>query len=214
MPTIAIIDDRRDHRETVLRLVETFLPGDTWSVVACPPLADLQDYPAWLIEHGVATLLLDEKLQEEVEDDPVTYEGHDLIEYLRQRHPTLPIFVVTAYQTDPDLNARFGEVEGIISRDSLAERAEEYVARFVRAGSRFWEEHEQELAQLGNVASAIARGEATETQIDQARALQAKLGLSFRITEVQKRAEWLQELDGLLRRLEDFRREAEEHDQE
>jgi hypothetical protein len=49
MPTIAIIDDRKDHHITAKRLIDAGVLGDWDSKLG---LYGLEEYPSWLIENG------------------------------------------------------------------------------------------------------------------------------------------------------------------
>src|SRR5258708_32416874 len=104
MAAIAVIDARLDHRVTVQRHVTANLTTPGWECLAPSPLANLGDYPAWLWEHDVAVLILDERLREVGGPAGIDYEGHELVEYLRQRLPTFPMFVVTSFENDAELD--------------------------------------------------------------------------------------------------------------
>src|SRR5687768_16576898 len=117
MPTIGIIDDRADHRETVRRTIELRLRRfQGWAAVDSEPLAAVTDYPSWIAENDVAVLVLDERLTESrrVRDVTVNYNGHHVVQFLRTTYRDLPIYVVTAYPDDTDLRRHLAAVDDII----------------------------------------------------------------------------------------------------
>jgi CheY-like chemotaxis protein len=203
MPTIAIIDDRKDHRSTIKRLVDTELLGD-WDSSEVAPLADLEDYPSWLTENEVAVILLDERLNEQRTKGKnlSNYEGHHLVEFIRQHLPTLPIFVITSYPDDQELKKKFKDVEEIIVRQEFARKAAEYVPRFLRSGQRYLEAFHKELRELADSADKIARGKATKGDIERVKAIQAKIGMIFPCDSLKNRCEWTDELESNLKKLE------------
>jgi hypothetical protein len=203
VPSIAIIDDREDTRTTVARLLRIGLRGESWSIVESAPFEDIREYPAWFVEHEVAAVVLDERLRE---SGIVGYEGHDLIEFIRARWPTLPLFVVTAHTDDPGLSARFGSVEQVINRVEFGKRSKEYAARLSRAAARFTQEHEENLAKLGGLARKIAEGEATPADIAEAEAIRVQLGIQFDVEEAKSRAEGLDEFGRRVAEYERLRR--------
>lgn len=203
MPTIAIIDDRKDHRSTIKRLVDTELLGD-WDSSEVAPLPDLEDYPSWLTENEVAVILLDERLNEQKTKGKAlpNYEGHHLVEFIRQHLPTLPIFVITSYPDDQELKKKFKDVEEIIVRQEFAKKADEYVPRFLRSGQRYLEAFHKELRELSDSADKIARGKATKGDIEKVKAIQAKIGMIFPCDSLKSRCEWTDELESNLKKLE------------
>ncbi len=205
MPTIAIIDDREDMRSTIERLVDSELLGD-WDSIEVAPLSDLEDYPSWLMENEVAVILLDERLNEQKTKGKAlpNYEGHHLVEFLRKHLPTLPIFVITSYPDDEELKKKFKDVEEIIVRQQFAERADEYVPRFLRSGQRYLEAFHKELAELSNSADKIAKGKATGKDIEKLRAIQAKIGMMFPYDIIKSRCEWTNELEAKLGKLQEL----------
>ena len=114
MSIIGIVDDRDDVRTIMLDTVELAL-SDGWEAIAIPPLSSLDSYPSWISQEEIVVLLIDERLNEVANvNGAVDYEGHDLVDYMRQHMPEFPIFVVTSYKENaPDLDERFKDVEDI-----------------------------------------------------------------------------------------------------
>jgi len=213
MPAIAVIDDRQPIRETLRELLALKIEDEEgWDVVDVAPLRSLAEYPGWIDEASVAVVLTDERLHEGAEADagePVEYNGHDLVDFLRPRYPSLPIYVVTAYPFEESLNTRFGSVEDVIIKGDLTEKAGEYAERFVRAGSKFFEEHQAELERLASLSRATALGEATAEEIAEMRALQQRLGMPFDATTLD-RSQWIGAFEKAIADLERVEKQLQE----
>jgi CheY-like chemotaxis protein len=182
MPSIAIIDDRQEQRDTIKLNVE-YLKEDGWNILDISPLPELADYPSWIGENNVAVILLDERLNEQASSN---YQGHDLVAYIRKRLPTLPIFIITSYSQDPDLLDKFKDVEEILQREVFTKKAEEYVPRFMRAGQRFVEVFEKDLSELSDKATRIAKGSATLEDVERVKAIQSKMDIAYSDTLYDK----------------------------
>lgn len=211
MPTIGIVDDRDDVREIMWDNVRLALPNE-WEVIAISPWESLEHYPSWVNQHEITVLVIDEKLNELLTNagTAVSYEGHDLVDYMRQYMPEFPIFVVTSYPNDPDLQERFKYVEDIIERNKFYDRSEDYIPRLTRAGQRYLQVYEGELAELADFARKSAIGEpiSVEEQ-ERARAIQTKLVSTFPIENITSRSEWLSQMEQLIEKLELLKNDIE-----
>lgn len=214
MPAIGIVDDRPEMRETIRRTLQRGLTEhEGWQAIDVPPFVDLAEYPGWIAANEITVMLTDERLHEVVEPGggrAANYDGHQLVDFLRERFPVLPIFVVTAYPRDESVQQRFGSVEDVINKDDFSEHARDYTRRFVRVGGSFFTEHRSELERLSELSRLIATGEATREEMGEARALQEHLGLPLAnempsrsdwVTALEEKAEKLEELDQAIRRL-------------
>jgi DNA-binding NtrC family response regulator len=175
MPSIAIIDDRKGMRDTV-RLNVAAEIEDGWDIIDIEPLPYLADYPSWIDEKNVAVILLDERLNDQSASN---YQGHDLVTYIRKRLPTLPIFIITSYASDDEIQEKFKDVEEILQREDFTQYAEKYVPRFTRAGQRFVEVFENELSELSDKARKIAKGDATPEDIKRVKAIQSRMDIAY-----------------------------------
>jgi len=212
MPVIGIVDDRDEDLEQLKTALELESP-DKWEAIPQSPFPELRDYISWITENKVATLLVDEKL-DEVSPNPdfgaVSYRGHDLVDFLRARLPTLPIFIVTGYSTEPELIHRFGEVEGMIDKIEFHKNAEAYTQRITRAGQRFLDTFEAELATLSDFAFKSATGQQVTAEENQrAKAIQSQIGTAFPIDDISDRSQWLGEMEKAVRELEKLKDEME-----
>lgn len=210
MPAIALVDDRRNQRETAALLIRRRLP-EGWQVLDHDPLPTLDQYLPWIAEEEIKAIVLDERLHEEVNLQPadVGYDGHDVVEFLRAHMPSFPIFVLTSFPRDDDIQARFGKVEEIIDRREFASRADAYTERMVRSAVRFTEEFEGELSRLGELAATIAQGSASAAEVQEAEAIRTKLSIAFPMKPLTDRDAWLKELEGTIGALEKIVNEAE-----
>lgn len=210
MPNIVIIDDRKDHRETLKAILDVQLI-EGWKSIDINPLPTLEDYPSWIAENDISVILLDERLDEQIEAKTADYRGHDFVDFIRGGFPTLPIYVITSYPNDDDLKKRFRDVEEILPRSKFSERAEDYVPRIIRAGQKFLETYQKELAELSDKANKIAKGEATKEDIEKAKAIRLKIGCAFPSATYSEHSELLAKLDKKLKELEKLKEEVKKH---
>ncbi len=211
MPNIAIVDDRHDPRVTLRRRIGLNLPVE-WAVIDTHPLESLSDYPAWIVEHEVATLVLDERLQEQMNDSEghAYYDGHEVVVYLRQRLPTLPIFFVTSYPEVSEVEEQYGKVEGVFPRrDFFDSRADKLIERLVRSGQKYVEVYERELADLAEISRRLATSTASDEDRSRADAIRSKLNIAFTGEAISDRAAWLDEMNKRLGELEGLHAEIE-----
>jgi FixJ family two-component response regulator len=207
MPTIAIVDDRLDHRTTLKRRLDSELIDD-WNSIAIEPFAQVEDYPCWFTENDIGVLLLDERLNEQT----VTckYNGHELVEFLRSYMPTFPIFVITSYPDDEELRKKFKDVEAVIERKVFSKDAADYVPRIIRSAQKYFETFQDELAKLSDLARKVAQGIAGKEDFKELKAIQTKLGLSFPLASFNSRNEWLNEFECKLDELKKLSDEIKE----
>jgi hypothetical protein len=210
MPNIGVIDDREDLRTTLVANIRLELEEEEethWRVQEASPLESIEEYPAWIHENEIATLVVDERLAEQ--GPGVTYAGHDVVEYLRKRLPTLPIFVVTSH-ADEVLDEAKKDVEAIVPRDQFTDEPAIYVTRMVRAGRKYVEEFERELAELSAISRRIVAGDATGVEIRRADAIREELARSPDERDALTRVEWLEKVGHELEKLEELKNEIEE----
>lgn len=201
MPVIGIVDDRDDARDTLKERIGLEL-ADEWSCIDIPPFADINDYPGWIHYEEIAVLIIDEKLNEEPTKGNINvdYYGHDLVSFLRTQMPTLPIFVVTSYESDEELLKRYADVEGIFKREVFIKDAEKEVPRLLRVAQKYLEAHEKELAILGELSEKAAKGKITDKEKARLKAVQEKIGLAFNY--ISDRSDWAATLDSEISEIE------------
>jgi len=183
MSTILIVDDRATERQTIVDLVRYSLPeGSTWTARGIAPLVTIDEYRTFITEEDVSVIVLDEKLQEQVSEltgEAVTYNGHELVNFLRPRFPDLPIFVVTAYDEEDDLQSAASDVESILSRNEFNKSPEIHTARMIRSGHRFAEALQSDLNLVSEISHKLAVGKATDEEIKKMTSIREKLSLPF-----------------------------------
>ncbi len=212
MSVIGIVDDRDDVRAIMIDNVRLALP-DGWEAIDIPPWNTLDNYPSWISQEEIVALIIDERLNEVANaNGAVDYEGHDLVDYMRQHMPEFPIFVVTSYKEDaPELGERFKDVEDIIERNNFYERSGDYIPRIIRAGQRYLQTFEQELAELADFAKRSAAGEDISTgEYERAKAIQTKIETAFPIENIASRGEWLSQMEQLIAELETLKTDIEQ----
>ncbi|VAW35541.1 hypothetical protein MNBD_CHLOROFLEXI01-3445 [hydrothermal vent metagenome] len=212
MSVIGIVDDRDDVRAIMLDNVRLALP-DGWEAIDISPWNSLDNYPSWISQEEIVALIIDERLNEVANaSGAVDYEGHDLVDYMRQHMPEFPIFVVTSYKEDAlELGERFKDVEDIIERNQFYERSSDYIPRIIRAGQRYLQTFERELAELGDFAKKSAIGEDSSTEEhERAKAIQTKIETAFPIENIASRGELLSQMEQLIAELETLKTDIEQ----
>jgi CheY-like chemotaxis protein len=202
MNNIAIVDDRIDNRQTLKRLIESFIEKD-WYVIDLDPFPKLEDYYSFIIEEEISAIVLDERLHEQAcgGNCKVDYNGHNLVEFLRKHFPEFPIFVVTSYPDDDELLEKFKDVEDIIERTKFSKQAEKFVPRITRSAQRFLEAYQRELTELSQIAEKIALGNSSDEDTDKAKAIRAKVGLAIPSESFVINAKTLDEIESKLKEL-------------
>jgi len=211
MAHIAVLDDRAPQRETLVKLIGAVLPGG-WQCIAAPLFQNIKEYPQWLMENDVHVLVADQVLNEQAEEEgsqAVDYKAHDVIFAIRQAFPSFPIYVITSYPDDAELSSHLGDAEGVMTRRELSEKPRAFVARMVRAGSKFAEEHQQDLAALTELSKKVASGTATPDDTKKLHALQATIGLGANTGIQEGRGDVLEAVEKKLDDLDELRGEIE-----
>jgi hypothetical protein len=175
VPTIAILDDRKNDRETITRVVVSTLKKikqtDDWNVVSDEPPAKERDVIHWLDENDATVLVSDWKLNEGAKSQRVVnYEADSLIKEIRAKRPTFPIFVITGFENEA--RAHLKEVENIFSRKEFTKNADNVVPQMIRAGRRRYEEQRGLLTRMDSLARKVAVGSASAKHKAELKSLQ------------------------------------------
>src|ERR1700686_116950 len=175
MPSIAILDDRKNDRETITRVVESTLKklkqGDEWGVVSDEPPAKERDVIHWLDENDATVLVSDWKLNEGAKSERVVnYEADSLIREIRAKRPTFPIFVITGFESEA--RSHLKDVENIFSRKDFTKNAETVVPQMIRAGRRRYEEQRELLTRMDSLARRVAGGSGSAKDKTELKSLQ------------------------------------------
>lgn len=203
MPTIAILDDRKDDRETITRVVVSTLKkmneSDDWNVVSDEPPAKERDVIHWLDENDATVLVSDWKLNEGAKSQRVVnYEADRLIKEIRAKRPTFPIFVITGFESEA--RAHLKEVENIFSRKDFTKNAADVVPQMIRAGRRRYEEQRDLLTRMDSLARRVAVGGASAKTKAELKSLQGYF---------QAELPTLINLDGVLTEFEKTKKKAD-----
>lgn len=207
MAVIGIIDDREDIRTTLKRKIDLSIKKQNlpWITLDISPFAEMKHYISWLKENEVSVLILDERLQEGSHTaENVTYNGSKLIEFIRESLPEFPVFAITNYPKDPDLQQKFPLFDEILGRDEFFKKADEYTIRFTRAGQRFLDTYNSQLTRVSELSKKIALGTADENDLKELEALQEYLNIPFASLIFTNREEWLKLYEEKMKELSDI----------
>jgi len=203
MPNIAIVDDRRDFRRTLKHKIELSLRKlnqSIWSVIDIDPFPIIGDYVSWIQDNDIAILILDEKLQEVATGSKVDYSGSLLIEKIRETLKEFPVFAITSYPNEPDLQSKFPLFDEILERDAFFNKSDEYISRFLRAGQRFLITHYEQLKRLSELSEKIALGTSSNEEKNELKLLQILMALPY--SHLPTREQWLKEYEDKLNELD------------
>ena len=208
MSTILVVDDRPKERAKVVELTRLSIPKNSgWKAEGIDPLPSKDDYPAHIVENNVGVLVLDEKLQEQASAATgvaVQYNGHELVKFLRPYFPELPIFVVTAFDQEYELQNAASEVEGIIPRMQFGKDPKTHTARMIRSGQRFSAAMKEDLIKLAELSKKVAVGAASDEDVHQMNGIREKLALAFPTTDLTYAKDLIPKAEKLLETAQDL----------
>lgn len=203
MPKLAIIDDNRDQRETLRISISLALENreSELDVIDIFPFDSHQEYYDWIVREEVCVLIFDERLHNGRDNarGPVQYDGHDIVGKIRSRFKDIPIYAVTSFSSDSELQAHFSEFDDIIDRAKF--KGEKYADIFIRATNRYLEQNGRELAEFSKLARQIALGNTNIEDSKRLEALQQKLMLPYS-PDLTDRQSWIREYGEQLDQLE------------
>jgi len=206
---IAIVDDSPDQRDTYKKRLSLFLQqkGSMLEVIDTYPFTDVNQYFDWIIAEDIIALIFDEKLHNESQSGrtPVNYNGSSIVLKIRERFKDIPIFTLTNYPDDSDLQLVFSEYECILSKKDFTEK---HVDIILRACQRYLNENQKELSQFDELSKKIASGKAQGDDINILQALQLKLQIPF-TSDLKDREDWLKEYEKQITALEQIKKEIE-----
>ena len=206
MATIGIVDDREQDRRLIAEIISLGTAEDGWDIVDNAPLPSLLDYPTWITENEISVLVIDEIFDALINGKAVKYQGHDIISFVRERMPSLPIFVITAYQNEDLLRARYKHVEEIIPRIDFSKKPEDFIPRIIRSAQNFLSVYEAELNELSDFAQKAALGtDIDSAELSRVEAIRQHLGIAFPIESISNINDWIKEASDLADKLEKLR---------
>lgn len=212
MPTIAIVDDETRYRNSDVNGLTRKLPKG-WSAIGTAPLERLTDYPSWIAANDVAVLIVDEELGNRAATPTghVRYKGHDLVQSLRARNKTLPIYFLTNYANQNPVKAQIPAVEGVFDKKLFRRDRDAYVKRLIRRGKDYFNSVKDQLADLHMLSLKIAQGDATAKEKRDAKAIQTSLELPLLTESFNTRSEWLSDYQEKVKEFEELKKEVQKY---
>ncbi|MBX3282444.1 MAG: hypothetical protein KF756_08205 [Acidobacteria bacterium] len=207
---IGIIDDSKDYRDSFVEDFEDLdsanfkLDKEDWQVAVTAPLPDINEYPDWILENDLTAVILDEKLQ----NGGVTYGGHEVLELIKGKFP-LPVFVVTEYKDDPDLETQFEKATDIIGKPEWARERTRFAGRVLSSAKDYSDVYVSKHIEMDALADKAAKDEANEDEIKKLEALRDQIQLPL-MKEDATREEVLNEFESSVNLLEDLIIKAKE----
>ncbi len=212
MPQIAIIDDNADQSSTLKKTLDHYLKifKSNFTTITQFPFQQVESYFDFIESNDICVLILDERLNDQSngESGPVSYKGNELVTELRKRLKDFPIFMVTTYAPDDDLNSKFSEFEYILTRKEITEDEDGgkmYTPIIVRSGQRYLDSNTKELSEFNELTKAVAAGDDDLQKLERLKALQVKLELPT--TGFNDRKAWLDQYQVHIADLESLKEE-------
>jgi CheY-like chemotaxis protein len=204
-----IVDDNTQHSELVKENLELEFQklGVSYNIATIFPFQTFEEYFTYISENNVCLIILDEKLNDQPDSrgNNVNYLGHNLVTILREREKDIPIYTVTNFSTNDDVQGAFQEYDHIISRRDFIEHTDKYVPMMIRASSKFVDRHSETLSELSKLSEEIASGNTSGEKYKRVLALQAALQLP--LIGFDDRLSWLNEYENQINELEEIRKE-------
>lgn len=139
-PIIYFIDDQASQRK-MLEWDLRDLFGAGYQVISLPLHERKDDYHQYLDGTAVIGLLIDQRLNETGE--VTSYTGVDLARHLRGTYPELPIYIVTGYDPDEQINGpESGSADAVVHKSELradSPKATSFKQRLLRQAGRYKE---------------------------------------------------------------------------
>lgn len=210
MQNFLIVDDNKEQSETVQGNIELELIKlgvNDIGVICLLPFEKPEEYFSFIEDNNVKVLILDEKLNDQPNEQgkPVDYLGHNLVTVIRERYKDLPIYTITNYSKDSDVQNVFSEYDQVISRKDFYDSSEKYVPVMVRASSKFVDRYTHVLSELTKLSQEIASGDKSQDKMERLRALQTAVELP--LLGFNDRLNWLNEYDQQLNELKSIQQE-------
>lgn len=214
MSNIAIIDDNKEQSGTLATTINHYLRelNSDLGVITQTPFHDENDFFSFIHDNDVCVLILDEKLNVVAEDGntPVDYLGNQLVEKLRKKLKDFPIFMISNYIQDEELQAKFDQFDNMFTRSDLTENEDgkKFIPIIIRSAQRFLKSNNAELSEFNQLTQEIASGDTDQTKMERLRALQVKLQIPF--AAFDDRAGWLDKYQEHIAELEALEKELKE----
>jgi len=181
MNNIGLIDDRRDQRETTETLLNRSLRDTGWRCISIEPFSNLDQYFSWINEHEIAGLIVDEKLNESQlsSGGNAGYDGHTLVRHIRQHIPDFPVYSITSYKDDPNLQDNIFNFENIFDRTEFQDKKDQITKIILRGCQKFTKEHQNHLSRISELSTKNAISELTEEELSEIKSIQTYLSISL-----------------------------------
>ncbi len=210
MQNFLIVDDNKEQSETVQSHIQYELEklhAIDFGVICIFPFEKVEEYFDFMNDSNICVLIVDEKLNDQSNEqgETVDYLGHNLVTVIRERNKDLPIYTITNYSDDSDVQGALSEYDQIISRKNFYNTPEKYVAVMFRAASKFVDRYTNILSELTKLSQEIASGDNSSEKRERIKALQTALELP--LLGFDDRLNWLNEYEQQLSELKILREE-------
>ncbi|MCI0541988.1 MAG: hypothetical protein L0Z50_42875 [Verrucomicrobiales bacterium] len=128
-----LVDEKEEARWANAPLLQRLLDSPDIKVEAIAPFPQFAQFDELLKNPNLGGFFIDQKMRGGAS---VSYNGIELAGHLRSRHPKLPIYILTGYPPDDELNSGAYRVEDIVDKEDIevrtSEKAQTLKARILR----------------------------------------------------------------------------------
>ncbi|MFN1217142.1 hypothetical protein ACKW6Q_09160 [Chryseobacterium kwangjuense] len=207
MYNLGLIDDRETSREALKLSIKRPMIGKGWDVIDTPPFAEVSDYINWINENEISVIVIDEKLN----DQATSCLGHDVVKYLKTFFNDIPIFCITAYPREENLNSVYDLYYLIISKSDFEAKRDEYVNLMIKSGEDFYKEFNDKKNKISELSIKKANNEIIAGEEKELSNLQEFIKNHFGSDNNETLDSWLQEFSQGIKDYELIAEEIKKH---
>lgn len=207
-PIIFVIDDQLTQRQMLQWDLRDLFEGE-YEIVPLEALEQMDGYYKLLDHPDVLGLLIDQRLNEP--GISTVFTGIDLAKYLRGAFPEMPIFLITGYDPDDQVESSdAGAVDAVVHKKELragTPEAERFKQRFLRQSKRYTESLTEWQRQFRDLLARRLQGtisneeEAILVQMETERLIPTQAAEDGDVAKLDKQIKALENMERILDRL-------------
>ncbi len=212
MYKIAIVNDQEDQLSAISDKVEIKIDDpERWEVLPILPLKNIYDYPSWILEYEISTIIIDEKLFGGQLNDGsnVDYKGHEVAQVIRESNKQLPIFSLTNYEVGEDLKNSLDDFYMILNRNEFDRDVDKYIHLIKKLSANYFDENQEKLKRISQISELIANGKGNEELFEELKYLRIELELPHYSSKIESKVKLLDEIDNHISKIEALKKEIE-----
>lgn len=190
---LIVDDDQREAFHASRHLLEAAPDAGMECIVRGPDdVGDEGDYLELVDALPASAVLIDQRLGE---TSSAPYSGLHLAQTLREVQPMLPIFILTKYAREDELEAKGFIVDDVMSKSMLRDNPATYVGRLLRAMKRYEDARGAQGRRMRELIAKSVTTDLTAVETNELILLRADIGISRLGREVELAREAQHHLD-------------------